>query len=129
MNRSLRRPTQSRPATKRNLTRIQDLQISAVRRVSQTVARLLPPLPRPPLADRLPAAKDLVDDNFARARRLLENQHRFALALVEAVEPVTRRIGERKGPKRKSALRGRATSRMKKVEVDTGGESEEPAVS
>lgn len=125
---SPRRPTSSRLVTKRNLSRIQDLQVSAVRRVSQTVARLLPPLPRPPLADRLPAAKDLVDDSFARARRLLEKQHRFALALVEAVEPVTRRIGERKGPKRKSSLRGPATTRMKKVEGDKG-ESEEPAAS
>lgn len=129
MTRSPRQPTSSRPGTKRDLTRIQDLQVSAVRRVSQTIGRLLPPLPRPPLADWLPAPKDLVDDNFARARRLLENQHRFALALVEAVEPATRRIGERKGPKRKASPRTPAKTRMKKVEIETASESDEPAAS
>jgi hypothetical protein len=129
MSRSPRQTTSARTATKRDLTRIQDLQVSAVRRVSQTVARILPPLPRAPLADRLPAAKDLVDDGFARAQRLLESQHRFALALVEAVEPVTRRIGERRGPKRKESLRRPATARMRKVEVGAASESKETGAS
>ncbi len=70
--------------------------------MSEAVARLVPPLPRPPLADRLPSAKRLVDDNFDRARRLLENQRRFTLALVEAVEPVTRKVGARERPKKKA---------------------------
>lgn len=102
MPKSPQRTKTSQSGSTRNLTRIQDLQVSAVRRVSEAVARLVPPLPRPPLADRLPGAKRVVNGNFDRARRLLENQRSFTLALVDAVEPVTRRLGERKGPKKKS---------------------------
>ena len=100
MPKSPRRPKTSQSGSTRQLTWIQDLQVSAVRRVSQAVARLVPPLPRLPLASRLPGAKRVVNGNFDRARRLLENQRRFTLALVETVEPVTRRIGERKGQRR-----------------------------
>ncbi len=87
--------------------------------MSEAVARLVPPLPRPPLADRLPSAKRLVDDNFDRARRLLENQRRFTLALVEAVEPVTRKVGARERPKKKTpqGQRRPKTSRPKPVTV------------
>ncbi len=102
MPKSPQRTKTSKSESNSNLTRIQDLQVSAIRRVSEAVARLVPPLPRPPLADRLPGAKRVVNGNFDRARRLLENQRRFTLALVEAVEPVTRKLGERKGPKKNS---------------------------
>ena len=126
MPKSPRRPKTSQSGSTRQLTWIQDLQVSAVRRVSQAVARLVPPLPRPPLAGRLPGAKRVVNGNFDRACRLLENQRRFTLALVEAVEPVTRRIGERKGPKKKSP-QGRRKSRPGpvKVEPESGSEPQE----
>ena len=100
MPKSPQRTKTSRPRSTANLSRLQDLQVSAVRRVSQAVARLVPPLPRSPLADRLPSAKTVVNGNFDRARRLLENQRRFTLALVDAVEPVSRKVGARKGPKK-----------------------------
>ncbi len=126
MPKSPRRPKTSQSGSTRQLTWIQDLQVSAVRRASQAVARLVPPLPRPPLADRLPGVKRAVNGNFDRARRLLENQRRFTLALVETVEPVTRRIGERKGPKKKSP-QGRRKSRPEpvKVEPESGSEPQE----
>jgi hypothetical protein len=76
-----------------HLTWIQKAQLSAVRRVSIAVAGVAPPLPSLPFADRLPGAKRVVNWNFDRARRLLENQRAFALGLVEAVEPVTDRDG------------------------------------
>ena len=102
MPKSPQRTKTSQSGPTGTLTRLQDFQVSAVHRASEAVARLVPPLPRPPLADRLPGAKRVVNGNFDRARRLLENQRRFMLALVEAVEPVTRKLGERKGPKKKS---------------------------
>ena len=77
--------------------------MSAVRRVSRVVARVVPPLPSLPLAGRLPSARSVVNDNFDRARRQLENQRRFTLALLDAAKPVRRKIGVRKGPKQKSA--------------------------
>ncbi len=102
MPKSSQRTKTSQSGSTDTLTRLQDFPVSAVHRASEAVARLVPPLPRPPLADRLPGAKRVVNGNFDRARRLLENQRRFMLALVEAVEPVTRKLGERKGPKKKS---------------------------
>ncbi len=102
MSKSSERTKPSNGSTNR-LSRIQDLQVSALHRVSEAVARLVPPLPRSPLADRFPSARRLVDDNFDRARRLLENQRRFTLALVEAVEPVTRKVAARERPKKKAA--------------------------
>ena len=102
MPKSSQRTKTSQSGSTGTLTRLQDLQVSAIHRASEAVAWLVPPLPRPPLADRLPGAKRVVNGNFDRARRLLENQRRFMLALVEAVEPVTRKLGERKGPKKKS---------------------------
>jgi hypothetical protein len=110
MPKSARRTKTSKSRSTSNLNRIQDLQVSAVRRVSEAVARLVPPLPRPSLADRLPGARRVVNGNFDRAHRLLEKQRQFTLALVDAVEPVTRKLGERKGPKKKSARPG-ATQR------------------
>jgi hypothetical protein len=100
----------------RDLSRLQDLQVSTLRRVSDTVARVVPPLPRAPLTDRLPSAESVVNDNFARAHRLLENQRRFALALVDAVEPMRQKFGARKGPKRKSAATGTPAKSPVKVE-------------
>ena len=102
MSKSSERTKPPKSGSTNHLSRIQDLQVSAVHRMSEAVARLVPPLPRPPLADRLPSAKRLVDDNFDRARRLLENQRRFTLALVEAVEPVTRKVGARERPMKKT---------------------------
>ncbi len=102
MAKSPQRTRPSKSGSTNHLSRIQDLQVSAVHRMSEAVARLVPSLPRPALADRLPSAKRLVDDNFDRARRLLENQRRFTLALVAAVEPVTRKVGARERPTKKA---------------------------
>ena len=85
MAKSPQRTNTSKSGSTNHLSRIQDLQVSAIHRISEAVSKLVPPLPRPLLADRFPSAKRLVDDNFDRARRLLENQRRFTLALVEAV--------------------------------------------
>ncbi len=103
MPKSPQRTKRSKSGSTNHLSRIQDLQVSAVHRMSEAVAKLVPSLSRSPLADRLPSAKRLVDDNFDRVRRLLENQRRFTLALVEAVEPVTRKVAARGRPKKKAA--------------------------
>ncbi len=119
MPKSPQRTKRSQSGSTGSLTRLQDFQVSAVHRASEAVARLVPPLPRPPRADRLPAAKRVVNGNFDLARRLLENQRRFMLALVEALEPVTRKLGERKRPKKKKSARAR------KVEPKSGSEQQE----
>lgn len=128
MPKSPQRTTTSRPESTNPLNRIQDLQVSAVRRLSEAVAWLVPPLPLPPLADRLPEAKSVVNSNFDRARRLLENQRRFTLALVEAVEPVTKKLGERKAAKKKSHRGQRHSAKSRgpvKVEPKSATERQE----
>ncbi len=81
--------------------RLQDVQLSAVRRASTAIARLLAPLPSLPFADRLPPAKRVVNANFDRARRLLEDQRKFILKLVDAAEPIRKASG-RKPAQRKA---------------------------
>ncbi len=92
----------SKARSKNELTRLQDAQLSAIRRASKAVARVVPQLPRPPLADRLPTANRAVNRSFDRAQRLLENQRAFAFGLVEALKPLTSKIGPRKRAKRSS---------------------------
>lgn len=73
-----------------------------------------------------PSAKSVVNDNFDRVRRLLEKQRRFTLALVDAVEPVTRKFGARKGPKRKSPETGSRPSKAPaKVEPENRSERQD----
>ena len=76
---------------------------------------------RPPLSA-------VSDRDADRVRRLLEKQRRFTLALVDAVEPVTRKFGARKGPKRKSPEPGRRPSKAP-AKVDPGNRSERQDVS
>ncbi len=91
--------------------RMQDTQISAVRQISRTLARWLPPFPRVPFADRLPPAERLVNRNFDRVHDLLEEQREFALGLVDAIRPVTKKFGARE---RGAELETRASSEEQK---------------
>jgi len=125
MPKSPRRRKTSKSKSPRDLSRLQDLQVSTVRRVSETVARVVPTLPRAPLADRLPSAERVVNDNFNRVHRLLENQRRFALALVDAVEPMRQKFGARKGPKRKAAATRTPAKSPLKVEPKSRSEQRE----
>ena len=78
--------------------RIQNAQLSAVHRISKMMARLLPSFPILPFADRLPSAERVINSNFDRGQRLLEQQRQFALGLVEAVQLLR---SKRAGPKRR----------------------------
>ena len=83
------------PKQRSILERLQDVQLSAVRRASTAIARLMAPLPSLPFVDRLPPAKRVVNTNFDRAKRLLEHQRKFTLKLVDAVEPIRKEVGAR----------------------------------
>jgi hypothetical protein len=67
---------------------VQDPVVEAVRKVADYVAGVLPESrPTLPFADQLPTATELVETQFAFARRLLELQHGFAKAVVDAAAP------------------------------------------
>ncbi len=95
-----RSPRSKSPEQRSISERLQDAQVSAVRRASTAIARLLAPLPSLPFADRLPPAKRVVNANFDRARRLLEGQRKFTLKLVDAAEPIRKEVGARRKPAR-----------------------------
>ncbi len=80
------------------MERLRDAQLSAVRRASTAIARLLAPLPSLPIADRLFPTKRVVNASFERVRRLLEEQRQFTLELVDAIEPVRKELGVRRKP-------------------------------
>ncbi len=47
------------------------------------------------------SAKRVVNANFDRARRLLEDQRKFTLKLVDATEPIRKEVGARRKPARR----------------------------
>ncbi len=115
-----RSPRNESPKQRSIWKRIQAMQLSAVRRASTAIARLLAPLPSVPFADRLPPAKRVVNANFDRARRLLEEQRKFALKLVDAAEPIRKEVGAR----RKPARRKKAEPKLRPVKNDGGARAE-----
>ncbi len=86
------------PKQRSIMERLRDAQLSAVRRASTAIARLLAPLPSLPIADRLFPTERVVNASFERVRRLLEEQRQFTLELVDAIEPVRKELGVRRKP-------------------------------
>ncbi len=70
---------------------VQEPVTDIVSKLAEYVAGVLPDeLPELPFADQVPTATDIVENNFAFAKRLLETQHQFAKALLKAAAPVLR---------------------------------------
>lgn len=66
--------------------------VDAVRKAVELVEERVPELPTDTVTESLPAARDLVDNQFAFAARLLETSRQFTLAVIDAVEPVTGKV-------------------------------------
>jgi hypothetical protein len=63
--------------------------IDAVRRLADYVAGVLPEdRPSLPYIDQLPTPTELVESQFAFAQRLLDLQHQFAKAVLDAASPM-----------------------------------------
>jgi len=73
------------------LTQMQEPVLSSVRKAVELVEGVLPDVTIPQ-ADKLPSAKDLVDNQYAFATRLLKLNHDFALALLDAVKPLELKV-------------------------------------
>jgi hypothetical protein len=71
------------------IEKIQEPAVDAIRTVFETVEGALPDnRPTVPFAEYVPDAKELVELGFAFAQKVLDNQHDFAKAILEAVSPV-----------------------------------------
>ena len=66
--------------------------VSAVSTVSQLVGSVIPELPQLPLADAVPAPKEIVDDYFSFAERALKQQKTYAKDLTKALEPISTKL-------------------------------------
>jgi hypothetical protein len=63
--------------------------VDAVRRAAEYVADLLPEnRPEVPFAEQLPAPAELVENAYAFAQTLLDVNHQYAKALLDAVSPL-----------------------------------------
>jgi hypothetical protein len=70
----------------------QGVVVSAVSTVSSAIGSVIPELPALPLAENVPAPRELVDDYFSFAERALKQQKTYAKDLVKALEPVSTKI-------------------------------------
>jgi hypothetical protein len=70
------------------ITAGQEPVVEYVKKAVELVEGYLPEdRPSLPFADQLPSAAEIVDTQFAFAKRLLDAQHDFAKAIVNAVAP------------------------------------------
>jgi hypothetical protein len=71
------------------IERIQEPAVDAVRTVVETIDGFLPEdRPIVPFADVFPHPKQLVELSYSFAQKVLDNQHEFAKALVDAWSPL-----------------------------------------
>jgi hypothetical protein len=70
----------------------QDAVVSAVSSVSSFVGSVIPELPALPLAENVPAPRELVDDYFSFAEKALKQQKTYAKDLTKALEPISEKF-------------------------------------
>lgn len=88
----------------------QDAVVTTVATVSERVGGLIPELPTLPLTSVLPTPKELVDQGFSFAGRVLEAQKSYALGLVKAIEPISSKVIRNGKKTRKSPAKADATA-------------------
>lgn len=66
--------------------------VDAVRKGVEALEQYVPQLPTDTLGGYVPTAREVVDNQFAFAEKLLRSSHEFVGALLQAVEPVTEKV-------------------------------------
>ncbi len=67
--------------------RVQTFQTDAISAVRERVGSFLPELPTPALLENLPKPEQMARANFALAEQLLRAQKRYALGILDALQP------------------------------------------
>lgn len=70
------------------IKRAQELTLQAVTPVAKRVEPIAPKATRLPFADRLPTPAEVIEANFAVARKVLSAQRAYALELAKVISPV-----------------------------------------
>jgi hypothetical protein len=78
--------------------------VDAVRKGVDLVEERIPDFPTEKVTAKLPTARELVDNQYDFATRLLKVSHDFSLAVLGALEPVTDKVVKAE-PKAKTATR------------------------
>ena len=76
-----------------SVRQVEELVVSGVATASASIGDVIPgSLPKMTWISRFPAPADLVNAYFSFAEGLLESNRRYALALIDAVRPVTTKV-------------------------------------
>lgn len=84
------------------VTQVQDVVVSAVGTVSDFVGGFIPELPTKRVSTYVPSPKEIVDQTFSFATRVLEQQKDYTANLLSALEPLTGKVIGNGKPKRKA---------------------------
>ncbi|HVN52303.1 MAG TPA: hypothetical protein VMT43_12760 [Acidimicrobiales bacterium] len=71
---------------------LQDQSVTYLRKAVERVESSLPELPTRELGDNAPSFKQIVDNQFVFAAKLLDNQHKFVVEVIEVTKPVTDKV-------------------------------------
>jgi hypothetical protein len=66
--------------------------VTYVRKAIDYVEASLPELPTRDLGEKLPTIKQVVDNQFLFAGKVLDTQHKFVAELLEVTKPVTEKV-------------------------------------
>jgi len=83
----------------------QDPVVDVVRKGVELVEERIPDFPTEKVTAKLPTAREVVDNQYEFAGRLLKVGHELAIAVIGALEPVTEKVVKPEPTKAKPATR------------------------
>lgn len=83
----------------------QDPVVDVVRKGVELVEERIPDFPTEKVTSKLPTAREVVDNQYEFAGRLLAVGHELALAVIGALEPVTEKVVKSEPTKAKPSTR------------------------
>ena len=86
------------------VTSFQDPVVNTVRKGVDLVEERIPEFRTEKVAGKLPTAREIVDNQYDFATRMVKVTHEFAIAVIGALEPVTEKVVKAE-PKAKSTTR------------------------
>jgi hypothetical protein len=83
----------------------QDPVVDTVRKGVELVEERIPEFPTDQVTAKLPTARELVENQYEFATKMLKVSHDFTLAVIDALEPVTGKVVKAEPAKPKSTSR------------------------
>jgi len=70
--------------------------VAYIRKAVDYVESALPELPTRDLGEHVPSVKQVVDNQFVFFGKVLDNQHKFVVEIIEVTKPVTQKVVDQK---------------------------------